>query len=121
MASEQVSRELVLDPPARLRMLSGHASAVHIDKSIPVKRYLRSGSEMERQVTVLDLQRPWVGWVGVAAGSCSSVLIATVMCLVMVGVIWRCISHRLECTMQRGNWTKLSCCTTSLQRECLLR
>ena len=45
-----LTRSLVLDPPARLRQLSDHGSSVDIDTSIPIKRYFRSGSEMERQV-----------------------------------------------------------------------
>lgn len=47
---QATSRALVLDPIARIRQLSEHGSSVEIDKSIPVKRYFRSGSEMERQV-----------------------------------------------------------------------
>ncbi len=43
-------RALVLDPTTRIRQLSEHGSSVAIDKDIPVKRYFRSGSEMERQV-----------------------------------------------------------------------
>ena len=42
--------ELILDPAARIRQLSDQGSGVVIDKSIPTKRYFRSGSEMERQV-----------------------------------------------------------------------
>ena len=42
--------ELILDPAARIRQLSEQGSGVVIDKSIPIKRYFRSGSEMERQV-----------------------------------------------------------------------
>ena len=46
-----LTRELVLDPAARIRQLSEQGSRVVIDKSIPIKRYFRSGSEMERQVS----------------------------------------------------------------------
>ena len=46
-----LTRELVLDPAARIRQLSAQGSRVVIDKSIPIKRYFRSGSEMERQVS----------------------------------------------------------------------
>ena len=45
-----VSRALVLDPAARVRKLSDHGSSVKIDNDIPIKRYFRSGAEMERQV-----------------------------------------------------------------------
>ena len=48
---QETSRELVLDPVARLKKLSEHGSSVAIDKAIPVRRYLRSGAEMERQVS----------------------------------------------------------------------
>ena len=47
---QATSRDLVLDPGARIRQLSDHGSSVEVDRSIPVKRYFRSGSEMERQV-----------------------------------------------------------------------
>jgi len=50
---QETAREVVLDPVARLKKLSEHGSSVEIDKAIPVKRYLRSGSEMERQVRLL--------------------------------------------------------------------
>ena len=50
MKTQSMSRALVLDPTARIRQLSEHGSSVGIDKAIPVKRYFRSGSEMERQV-----------------------------------------------------------------------
>lgn len=50
------SRALVLDPAARIRQLSDHGSSVEIDKTIPIKRYFRSGSEMERQVRIAELQ-----------------------------------------------------------------
>ena len=49
------SRALILDPTARIRTLSEHGSSVTIDKDIPVKRYFRSGSEMERQVKLMTL------------------------------------------------------------------
>ena len=53
---QATSRALVLDPGARLRQLSEHGSTVEIDKTIPIKRYFRSGSEMERQVHFLNSQ-----------------------------------------------------------------
>ncbi len=46
---QRLTREQILDPAGRLRQLSGHGSAVPVDPAIPVKRYFRSGSEMERQ------------------------------------------------------------------------
>jgi hypothetical protein len=46
-----INRALVLDPTKRIRLLSEHGSSVDIDKAIPIKRYFRSGSEMERQVS----------------------------------------------------------------------
>ena len=46
----KLPRELIMDPAARIRQLSDHGSSVEIDKAIPIKRYYRSGSEMERQV-----------------------------------------------------------------------
>lgn len=46
-----INRALVLDPTARIRQLSEHGSSVEIDRTIPIKRYFRSGSEMERQVS----------------------------------------------------------------------
>ena len=42
--------ELILDPAARFRHLCEQGSGVVIYKFIPVKRYFRSGVEMERQV-----------------------------------------------------------------------
>ncbi len=47
----KVSKELILDPTARIKKLSDHGSSVEIDVAIPIRRYYRSGSEMERQVT----------------------------------------------------------------------
>lgn len=47
---QATSRALILDPASRLRHLSEHGSTVEIDFAIPIKRYFRSGSEMERQV-----------------------------------------------------------------------
>lgn len=47
---QATSRALVLDPAGRIRQLSEHGSGVAIDTAVPVKRYFRSGSEMERQV-----------------------------------------------------------------------
>ncbi len=44
------SKALVLDPAGRIRVLSDHGSSVDVNKAIPIKRYFRSGSEMERQV-----------------------------------------------------------------------
>ena len=49
-----INKALILDPAGRIRQLSDHGSSVAIDKDVPVKRYFRSGSEMERQV--------WRGW-----------------------------------------------------------
>ena len=46
----QPTQELILDPQRRVRELSEMGSSVKVDKAIPVKRYFRSGSEMERQV-----------------------------------------------------------------------
>ena len=50
LRSQETAKELVLDPVARLKMLGEQGSSVAIDESIPVKIYLTSGSEMERQV-----------------------------------------------------------------------
>lgn len=47
---KKVSKELLLDPAARIKLLSEHGSSVEVKKAIPIKRYYRSGSEMERQV-----------------------------------------------------------------------
>ena len=47
---QETARDVILDPVARLNKLKEHGSLVAIDKSVPVRRYLRSGSEMERQV-----------------------------------------------------------------------
>ena len=46
----QLTQEMILDPLKRVRELSEIGSSVTVDKSVPVKRYFRSGSEMERQV-----------------------------------------------------------------------
>ena len=46
----QLTQEMMLDPLKRVRELSEIGSSVTVDKSVPVKRYFRSGSEMERQV-----------------------------------------------------------------------
>ena len=46
----QLTQEVMLDPQRRVRELSEIGSSVTVDKSVPVKRYFRSGSEMERQV-----------------------------------------------------------------------
>lgn len=53
---QATSKELVLDPAARIRQLSDHGSSVEIDRTIPIKRYFRSGSEMERQVRLVVWQ-----------------------------------------------------------------
>ena len=47
----QLTQELILDPNKRVRELSEIGSSVKVDKAFPVKRYFRSGSEMERQVS----------------------------------------------------------------------
>lgn len=47
---KQLTKELVLDPVARLKQLAEYGSSVEVDKAVPVKRYFRSGAEMERQV-----------------------------------------------------------------------
>lgn len=46
----QLTQEMILDPQGRVRLLSELGSSVAVDKAIPIKRYFRSGSEMERQV-----------------------------------------------------------------------
>ncbi len=60
------SKELILDPAARIKKLTDYGSSVEIDVAIPIRRYYRSGTEMERQVTatnytvvraVLELER----------------------------------------------------------------
>lgn len=61
-----VGRELVLDPAARVRKLSDHGSSVKIDNGTPIKRYFRSGAEMERQVREGG-DIPWM-----SSGRCSS-------------------------------------------------
>ena len=52
----QATQEIVLDPQRRVRELSEMGSSVTVNKTYPVKRYFRSGSEMERQVCCLYLQ-----------------------------------------------------------------
>ena len=47
---KQVTKDIILDPVARLKQLTEYGSSVEIDKAVPVKRYFRSGAEMERQV-----------------------------------------------------------------------
>ena len=47
---KQVTKEIILDPAARLKQLTEYGSSVEVDKAVPIKRYFRSGSEMERQV-----------------------------------------------------------------------
>lgn len=47
---KQVTKDIVLDPVARLKQLTEYGSSVAIDKAVPIKRYFRSGAEMERQV-----------------------------------------------------------------------
>ena len=47
----QLTQEVILDPQRRVRELSEMGSSVKVDKAFPVKRYFRSGSEMERQVS----------------------------------------------------------------------
>lgn len=47
---KQVTKEIILDPVARLKQLTEYGSSVEIDKAVPIKRYFRSGAEMERQV-----------------------------------------------------------------------
>ena len=46
----QLTQEMVLNPLTRVRVLSDIGGSVQVDKAVPVKRYFRSGSEMERQV-----------------------------------------------------------------------
>ena len=48
---EKPSREVLLDPKRRLRELSERGSCVDVKKAVPVKRYFRSGSELERQAS----------------------------------------------------------------------
>lgn len=50
---KQLTKEIVLDPVARLKQLTEYGSSVEVDKTIPIKRYFRSGAEMERQVRAL--------------------------------------------------------------------
>ena len=47
---KQVTKEIVLDPVARLKQLTEYGSSVEVDRTVPIKRYFRSGAEMERQV-----------------------------------------------------------------------
>lgn len=47
---KQVTKEIILDPVARLKQLTEYGSSVEVDKAVPIKRYFRSGAEMERQV-----------------------------------------------------------------------
>ena len=47
---KQVTKEIILDPVTRLKQLTEYGSSVDIDKSVPIKRYFRTGAEMERQV-----------------------------------------------------------------------
>ena len=47
---KQVTKDIILDPVARLKQLTEYGSSVEVDKVVPVKRYFRSGAEMERQV-----------------------------------------------------------------------
>ena len=42
--------ELLLDPAARVRMLSNAGSSVVVDAKIPALRYYRSGPQMEKMV-----------------------------------------------------------------------
>ena len=42
----------VQEPALRIRSLSSRASVVNLEASIPVKRYYRSGIEMERVANV---------------------------------------------------------------------
>ena len=56
MKRSKPSREVILDPVLRIRQLSDHGSSVEVDKAIPIRRYYRSGSEMERQVSSLILK-----------------------------------------------------------------
>lgn len=51
----QPTQEMILDPQKRVRELGEIGSSVKVDKAIPVKRYFRSGSEMERQVGGRDV------------------------------------------------------------------
>ena len=46
----QLTQEMILDPQKRVRELIEIGSSVQVDRAVPVKRYFRSGSEMERQV-----------------------------------------------------------------------
>ena len=45
-----VPEELLLDPAARVRMLSNAGSSVVVDAKIPALRYYRSGPQMEKMV-----------------------------------------------------------------------
>ena len=46
-----VPEELLLDPAARVRMLSNAGSSVVVDAKIPALRYYRSGPQMEKMVS----------------------------------------------------------------------
>ena len=47
----QGTQEMVLDPQRRVKKLAEAGSSVNVNKTFAVKRYFRSGSEMERQVS----------------------------------------------------------------------
>jgi hypothetical protein len=47
---KQVTKDVILDPAARLKQLTEYGSSVEVDKAVPIKRYFRSGAEIERQV-----------------------------------------------------------------------
>ena len=68
--TKKLTQELILDPAARLRDLSEAGSSVEINKAVPIKRYYRSGSEMERQVSARRKKTAWLlnhsrGWIKV--------------------------------------------------------
>ena len=50
-----VPEELLLDPAARVRMLSNAGSSVVVDAKIPALRYYRSGPQMEKMVSSCTL------------------------------------------------------------------
>lgn len=107
-----INRALVLDPAARIRQLSEHGSSVNIDKAIPIKRYFRSGSEMERQVGV-GMNKSLCVW----ARTCferASHLSPSIQCLcLLIAFIPRCLfivwarhTHTHTQSMREKNDTK---------------
>lgn len=54
----QLTQDMILDPHKRVRELSDIGSSVQVDKTFSVKRYFRSGSEMERMVSRPSAPQP---------------------------------------------------------------